>query len=173
MGTRERLRLVGSAALTDAEVVAALIGTGEAADTCARELLATYGDLPSIGRADVADLARQIGGGKACALAAALEIGRRAQAPRRERLVVSASRDVNAYLAPQIAHLQHEVFHVLCLDAKNRLLRDVRVVEGGLTTCSVLPREVFAPALREGACGVIFAHNTRAEIRLRPTTTSC
>ena len=61
--------------------------------------------------------------------------------------------------APRLSHLTHEVFHVMCLDTKHRLLRDARVVEGGLTTCSVLPREVFAPALREGAAAVIFVHN--------------
>jgi len=161
---RERLLAQGGAALSDAELIATLLGTGTrgaSALDLAQALVASYGDLSSLGRADVADLAsrRGLGTAKACALAAALELGRRAQAPRHERLVVRASADVYHYVAPRLRHLSREVFHVLCLDAKHRLLRDVRVVEGGLTTCSVLPREVFAPALRESASAVIFVHN--------------
>jgi DNA repair protein RadC len=161
---RERLIAQGGAALSDTELLAALLGSGTrgaSALDVARELMASYGDLSSLGRAELSELAecRGLGPARACALAAAMEIGRRALAPRRDRLVIRISADVYRYFAPRMAHLTREVFHVLCLDAKHRLLRDVRIVEGGLTTCSVLPREAFAPALREGAAAVIFAHN--------------
>ena len=161
---RERLLARGGEALSDAELVATLLGSGTrgaSALDVARELMATYGDLPALGRAEAIDLARLrgVGKAKACALAAALEIGRRAQSPRQERPAVRVSADVFALYGPRLAHLTREVFHVMCLDTKHRLLRDARVVEGGLTTCSVLPREVFAPALREGAAAVIFVHN--------------
>jgi DNA repair protein RadC len=161
---RERLLAQGGAALTDAELLAALLGTGTrsvSALDLARQLLAAYGDLPAMGRAEVADLARRPGLGlaRACSIAAALELGRRAQTPRGDRPTVRTSSDVWAYYAPRLSHLNREVFHVMCLDIRHRLLRDVRVVEGGLTTCSVLPREVFAAALREGAPAVIFVHN--------------
>ena len=69
------------------------------------------------------------------------------------------SADVFKLYAPRLSHLDREVFHTLCLDTKHRVLRDARIVEGGLTTCSVLPREVYAPALREGAAAVVFVHN--------------
>jgi DNA repair protein RadC len=161
---RERLLSQGGAALSDAELIATLLGTGTrgaSALDVAREVMATYGDLSSLGRAEVSDLAmlRGLGPARACALAAALEIGRRAQAPRGERHAVRASADVFAWYRPRLSHLTNEVFHVMCLDAKHRLLRDARIVEGGLTTCSVLPREAFAPALRVGAAAVIFVHN--------------
>ena len=161
---RERLLNLGGQALSDAELLATLLGCGTrgaSALEVARGLIDSYGDLSSLGRAGAGELAalRGVGPAKACALAAALELGRRAQVPRQERVVIRASADVYAYFAPRIAHLRNEVFHVLCLDARHRLIRDVRVVEGGLTTCSVLPREAFAPAMREGACAVIFAHN--------------
>jgi len=123
--------------------------------------MATYGDLPALNRAEISDLAqlRGLGPAKACALAAALEIGRRALTPRQERPAVRVSADIFAYYGPRLSHLNREVFHVMCLDTKHRLLRDARVVEGGLSSCSVLPREVYAPALREGAAAVVFVHN--------------
>ncbi|MGC4117179.1 MAG: DNA repair protein RadC [Myxococcales bacterium] len=161
---RERLLAQGGGALTDAELLATLLGSGTrgaSALDVARDLISTYGDLPALGRAAAADLARLrgVGKAKACALAAALEIGRRAQTPRQVRPAVRVSGDVFAFYGPRLGHLNHEVFHVMCLDTKHRLLRDARVVEGGLTTCSVLPREVYAPALREGAAAVVFVHN--------------
>lgn len=161
---RERLLSHGGGALTDAELLATLLGSGTrgaSALDVARDLISTYGDLPAMARAAAADLARLrgVGKAKACALAAALEIGRRAQTPRQERPAVRVSHDVFAFYGPKLGHLDHEVFHVMCLDTKHRLLRDARVVEGGLTTCSVLPREVYTPALREGAAAVVFVHN--------------
>lgn len=161
---RERLLAKGGLALTDAELLAALLGSGTrgaSALEIAQSLIVMYGDLSAIGRADIADLARQrgVGRAKACAVAAAMEIGRRAQTPRHERAAIRVSADVFAWYGPRLMHLNREVFHVMCLDTKHRLLRDARVVEGGLSTCSVLPREVYAPALRENATAVIFVHN--------------
>jgi len=150
-----RLHLIGSTALSDQEIITTLIGSGDIAS----ELIATYGDLPSLSRANPTDLENQVGVTKASSLMAALEIGRRALAPRQERPIIRVSADVFAYYAPRLSHLDHEVFHVLCLDTKHRVLRDARIVEGGLTTCSVLPRECYAPALREGAAAVLFVHN--------------
>jgi DNA repair protein RadC len=161
---RERLMVHGGAALSDAELIAALLGAGtrgRSALDIARELVARFGDLASLGRCEVSDLARfrGLGPAKACALTAALEIGRRAQAPRRLRQAVRCSEDIYRYYAPRMAHLNREVFHTLCLDAKHRVLQDARIVEGGLTTCSVLPREAYAPAMRHGAAAVVFVHN--------------
>jgi DNA repair protein RadC len=153
--TRARLRLVGGNALSDEEIITTLIGSG----SFASELMAAYGDLPSMSRANLTDLEHQVGAAKASSLIAALEIGRRALAPRPERPSIRVSADIYAYYAPLLSHLDREVFHVMCLDTKHRLIRDVRIVEGGLTTCSVLPREVYAPALREGAAAVVFVHN--------------
>ena len=150
-----RLRRVGGGALSDQEIITTLIGSGAVAN----ELMATYGDLPSLSRANLTDLEHQVGAAKASFIVAALEIGRRALAPRQERPIIRVSADVYAFYAPRLSHLDHEVFHTLCLDTKHRVLRDARIVEGGLTTCSVLPREVFAPALREGAAAVVFVHS--------------
>ena len=161
---RERLLAAGHEALSDAELIAALLGTGTRGSTAidlARELLASYGDLNTLQRAAPADLVgrRGLGTAKACALIAALELGRRAQRPRGDRRQMKTSADVHALVAPRIAHLAHEVFLAICLDAKNRVLREARIADGGLASVTVLPREAFAPALREGATAVVFAHN--------------
>ena len=155
---RERLRVSGGQALSDTELIAALVGNGDAAMVFAREVLAAYGDLPSLTRSDLAELEKKVGCAKACTLVAALELGRRAQAPRAKRPQIRVSSDVDSLLGPSLRHLKHEVFHALCLDAKHNLLRDARIVEGGLTSCSVLPREAFAPAIAAGASAVIFVH---------------
>ena len=161
---RERLLAAGLEALSDAELIAALIGTGTRGSTAvdvARELLASYGDLGSLQRATPADLAerRGLGTAKACALAAALELGRRAQRPRADRASLKTAADVYALAAPRLAHLPQEIFLAICLDAKNRVLREARIAGGGLTMVTVLPREAFAPVLREAAPGVVFVHN--------------
>jgi DNA repair protein RadC len=161
---RERLLAAGLDALSDAELIATLLGTGTRGSTAvdvARELLASYGDLPTLQRATAVDLAnrRGVGLAKACALAAALELGRRAQRPRAMRHRLRTAADVYALAAPKLAHLPREVFVAVCLDAKNGVLREARIAEGGLTSVTVLPREAFAPVLRESAPAVVFVHN--------------
>lgn len=154
----------GIEALSDAELIATLLGTGtrgKDAVAVAREVLATYGGLAALQRALAGDLAALdgLGPAKACALAAALELGRRAQRPPRDRPVLRNAIDVYHHAAPRLAHLSREVFLALCIDAKNRLVREVRIADGGLTTVVVLPREAFAPVLREAVPAVVFVHN--------------
>jgi DNA repair protein RadC len=146
--------------LADYELVAAVVGAGRGSADVARELLAVYNDIATLSRVIPEDLMiRGVTARRAIALAAALELGRRSMVPRLERPQVRVSRDVYDFYRPRIGHLNHEVFHAMCLDSKHRLLRDQRIVEGGLSTCSVLPREAFSPALRASACAVIFVHN--------------
>jgi len=127
----------------------------------ARELEASYGAPNELARLDAASLRRVPGmtETKLAALSAAFELGRRSTLPRQRKLVVRDAWTANEWLKPRIGQLPHEVFHALCLDAKHGLIRDVRVVSGGLTECFVLPREAFAPAIACGASAVLFAHN--------------
>jgi DNA repair protein RadC len=93
-------------------------------------------------------------------LLAGLELGRRVAAmgaPRRDRLVQPDH--LAALVWPKLAPLAHEEFWVVLLTARLEELRCVRIARGGLTQCSVLPREAFAPALVHGAPCVAFAHN--------------
>jgi DNA repair protein RadC len=91
---------------------------------------------------------------------AALELGRRvaeATAPRRERLL--EPRDMAALLAPRLAHLAHEEFWSILLTTRLEVVRLVPIARGGLSQCSVLPREAFAPAVLHRVPRVAFAHN--------------
>jgi DNA repair protein RadC len=93
-------------------------------------------------------------------LLAGLELGRRVaalQPPNRERLLQPDR--LAALVWPRLASLAHEEFWVVLLTARLEELRSVRIARGGLTQCSVLPREAFAPALVHAAPCVAFAHN--------------
>jgi DNA repair protein RadC len=155
----------GPADLSDAELVAAILGTGaggRSATVIASELLEQYGGPAGLLRAPVARLAREpgLGTARACAVGASLELGRRAAStvlPRGEQ--VRGGREAFSLVSPRLRHLDHEEFLVLLLDAKNRVQRQVRVAVGGATSCSLHPREVFRPAVSELSPGVIVAHN--------------
>jgi DNA repair protein RadC len=147
---------LGPEALSDAELLALVIGGDPArADATARRLLA-HG-LSPLGHLRGAPGVRA---DKAAQLSAALELGRRAalQTARKKQRLLHAG-DVAALLAPRLAHLDHEELWAVLLNARLEELRSVRVGAGGLTHCSILPREAFAPALVHAAPCVAFAHN--------------
>ncbi len=162
---RERLGRLGAQALGDAELLAVIFGHGtRGADalTTATALVEQLGSLSALLGADPAELSRFPGIGPATAarLAASVELGKRAlwqQASPRPRL--RCARDVHRLLQPVIAGLHKEVFWALALDARHRLLRQLRVAEGSLLSVDVHPREVFRPLIRLGAAAAILAHN--------------
>lgn len=159
---RERLLDAGSADLSEIELLSVVLGSAGPvpAVRAAESLLAGHGSLPELARLAPAELARSgVGKARAARLAAALELGRRALAPRQRTLVLSRPEDVFRYARPRLAHLTHEVFHVLLLDTRHRLVADRRVAAGGLASCAIAPRDVFEPAIREAAPALVFVHN--------------
>lgn len=163
---RERLAALGAGALSDAEVLALVLGTGGGGlgvlDLGAR-VLAELGGAGGLARARTQDLARVpgIGPAKAAEVVAALELGRRAaRALAGERSQVLGPGDAAALLEPRLAHLEREEAVVLVLDRKHRLLREVTVGVGGVAHSPMEAREIFAAALREPcAAAVLVAHN--------------
>ena len=159
-GPRERLIHHGPAGLEDHDLLALVLGPGGLA--VAEGLLARYEDLHGLGRATPAELMRLPGMGvaRACALTAALELGvRRVRRMRRRGPALRSARDVHRLVSPRLRHHGREVFVVLFLDGRNRIVREVDVASGGVTACAIHPREVFEPAIREGAPSVLFVHN--------------
>lgn len=126
----------------------------------ARELV-TEVDLTKLSRATPGALLEQgLSPRESLRLAAAFELGRRVEmATIRPRRSLRSPERVFALMAPQVRGLAQESFHVLLLDGKHRLQRCQRVSEGTLTSSLVHPREVFGPAVREGAAAVIVVHN--------------
>lgn len=153
----------------DAELLAVVLG-GPRASTglarCCRRALERVGGLQRLGRMAPRELRRELAAletvepGAARRVGAALELGRRAE--RAELPVGKAVRraaDVEPYLRGQLQGERREVFLVVLLDARHRPFRAERVSEGCLTWAVVHPREVFGPAVREGAGAVLVAHN--------------
>jgi DNA repair protein RadC len=163
---RERLSSLGPAALTTVELLAILIGTGTAgrdAGSIAGQLLDLGGGtLRGLAQRSWAGLARVPGVGrvKAARLAAAFELARRASVETRDpRRDVGSPADVYRWCGPQLRDLLVEEFHVLALDAQNRITRQLLITRGILNGSLVHPREVFRAAIAEAAAGVILVHN--------------
>lgn len=163
-GPRERLRERGTESLDDAELLALLLRTGargRPAEQLARELLGGCG-LHGLARAIPAELERQpgVGPAKAATLLAALELGRRlAQRRLHTGDAIRGPQDVFRHFHARLRDAPHEQFHLLLLDGRHRLLREVMASRGTLTASLVHPREVFRPALREGAAALVVVHN--------------
>jgi len=164
-GPRERLMMNGEQALSDAELVAVVLGTGAPGDpvaVVAQKLIERAGGLRGLRHAGLSAMSACPGVGmtKACRLRAALELGMRLSArPFDRREPVRSSQDVAAVLRPRLREDAREHFFALTLDAKNRPVAEILVAVGGLTACAVAPADVFRLVLREPAAGVIFAHN--------------
>ncbi len=164
-GPRERLGRVGASALSDAELLALLFGTGhgkEGLGSFAARVLEETGGLGCLGRAGIGQLITidGVGVGKAARIVAAIELGRRlAAAPLSRGRAITSSRDVVRALGPRYARAEREHFLAIPLDAKNRPVAELTIAVGGLSACPVAPADVFRLLLRHAASGVIFVHN--------------
>ena len=165
IGPRERLMLNGEQSLSDAELIAVLLGTGCARDpvgVVAERLIEQSGGLAGLRRAGLSAMSDCVGIGmtKACRLRAALELGIRVHTrPLQPQTPITCSRDIADALGPKLRDADREHFYALTLDAKNRPVAEILVAVGGLTACSVTTSDVFRLVLREPAVGVIFVHN--------------
>lgn len=163
---RERLLKDGPDALSDAELLAVFLRMGvrgKSAVDLARDLLARFdGNLTALCDAHTSDLASVSGMGpaKAAQLKAVFSLASRALAQKiSERDALSSPQAVRDYLQLKLAALAHEVFLVLLLDTRNRLIEAHELFRGTLNQTSVYPREVCRLALQKNAAAVIFAHN--------------
>jgi DNA repair protein RadC len=162
---RERLLGPGPDAMRDAELLAVILGTGargRAALSVAESVLERFGDLRRVAVAGVAELAAVAGVGraKACRVKAALALaGRLAARPYERGESMGGPGDVYARVGARLRALEREVFVVLALDVKHRVLAERRVAEGGVCSVQVLPRDLFAHVVREAAAAVVCVHN--------------
>jgi DNA repair protein RadC len=161
---REKLLAHGSTTLSDAELLAVLLGSGvrgKDAIALGRELLMRAGSLGALlGRPDQEIRATGLGPAKRARIAAALELARRSLAEQlAERPSLSNPRESGDYLSSRLRHLPYEVFACLYLDNRHRVLAFEELFRGTLDGASVHPREVVRACLRHNAAAVIFAHN--------------
>jgi DNA repair protein RadC len=162
----EKLTRSGPEGLSDTELLAILIRTGHKASgqnplDIARRIVMHFQGLSHLASRELTEISRITGMSrrKAAQVLAAIELGRRVNTPTPDRIAFSSSVDVGRHYVPKLQHRKQEVFKVLLLDARNRLIKEVTVSEGTLTASIVHPREVFKPAVIESAASVIVLHN--------------
>jgi DNA repair protein RadC len=162
---REKLLQRGSAALTDAELLAIFLRTGTAGKSAvdlARELLADFGSLKALLDADQQRfcLGHGLGDAKYTQLQAVLEMAKRHFNEVLQRGSALTSPEITrTYLSAQLRGYSYEVFACLFLDNQHRIIKLDEFFRGTIDGASVYPREVVKQALYHNAAAVIFAHN--------------
>lgn len=162
---REKILFLGDEHLTVEELVTLVVGSGTRehdARAVASRLLQIAGGLRglSLRRGTEVMRIKGIGPARAARLLAVFGLVRRLLAePLKPGLKVSSSQDVFAHYHPLLRDKKREVFIIMLLDSKNRLIREERISEGSLTASIVHPREVFQAAIRESAAAILALHN--------------
>ncbi|NVJ86292.1 MAG: DNA repair protein RadC [Algoriphagus sp.] len=163
---REKLLLKGKTALTDAELIAILIGSGTpslSAVDLSRHILASVNhDLAALARMTIQDLKKfkGIGEAKAISIVSALELGRRRkELEPRKRAKISSSRDVYDLMKPELFDEIVEHFYLLLLTRSNHVIRKERISQGGTAGTVVDAKLVFKAALDHHAQSLILVHN--------------
>ena len=163
---REKMMLQGASALTNAELLAILIGSGNAEDSAVelmRKVLSDYrNNLNELGKASIDELCRYkgIGSAKAITILAASELGkRRKEEAVEERRIIATSKDVYEYLHPLMCDLPTEECWVLLLNQASKLIDKVRISTGGLNATAVDVRCILREALLKRATAFALCHN--------------
>lgn len=163
---REKLLLKGISSLSDAELIAILIGSGTAslsAVEVGRKIMQSVeNNLDALAKLSVKDLMRVkgIGEAKAISIVAALELGRRRkEIVAEDRSKIITSLDALNLIKGDLMDLPHEEFWVLFLNRAQRVIRKKRISEGGVSGTVADPRIIFKLAIEELASGIVVAHN--------------
>jgi DNA repair protein RadC len=163
---REKMINKGVAALSDAELMAILIGSGTKNETAVaisqRILNGSNNNLNELGKLSLNDFVKikGIGPAKGVTIMAALELGRRRKnSEALNKKQVTSSNDVIELFQPILADLPYEEFWVLLLNRANRVIDKVRISEGGFTATIVDVRKIMRIALDNQAIGIILCHN--------------
>ncbi len=163
---REKMLLKGKSALSNAELIALLIGSGnndESAVQLAQRMLdSTSNNLIEFSKLSIEELSRFKGMGKAKAISiiAALELGKRRIAERvMQQVKINSSRDIYDLLLPDLTDNYYEAFFVVLLDRANKVIRKLNISRGGVSGTVVDPKKIFKLALDHNASSIILAHN--------------
>lgn len=163
---REKLQLKGKQALSDAELIAIIIGSGntkESAVELSKRILASVNNnLFELGQKSIEELMQfnGIGEAKAISIMAALEIGRRrASSEAISQNKIITSKDVFQMMSPILSDLKHEEFWVIYLNRNNRFISKQKISSGGVAGTVSDPKIIFNMALKELASSIILCHN--------------
>ncbi|RLD29077.1 MAG: hypothetical protein DRI75_04585 [Bacteroidetes bacterium] len=173
---REKLLYKGKAVLSDAELVAILIGSGNREESavalCKRILANVDNNLSELGKMSIKQLMefKGIGKAKAITIISALELGRRRRgedALKKKKITSSVS--VFEFMQPLIGELPHEEFWIIYVNNSNKVIQKNQLSKGGITGTFVDVRLALKNALEVGATGIILAHNHPSGA-LKPST---
>jgi DNA repair protein RadC len=163
---REKLILKGKSALSDAELIAILLGSGTStlsAVDLAKKVLAPAGNsLHELARHTVKDLIKikGIGEAKALSIVAALELGRRRRDfEGEEKPKITGSRDAFDVVKAQLLDIAHEEFWIILLNRANRVIKKSQISQGGVAGTVADPKIIFKLAIEDLASSIILAHN--------------
>lgn len=163
---REKLLLKGKNALSDAELIAILIGSGNKTETAvelSKKILASVNnDLNQLAKLNLADLMKfnGIGEAKAISIAAALELGRRRKESTEEKKIkIGSSKNAYEAINDVLSDLPHEEFWVLYLNRKNEIIKRENISKGGVTGTVADGKIIFKNAVNLLASSVILCHN--------------
>jgi len=162
---REKLLANGKESLSNAELLAILIGSGNreesAVDLCKRILASTNNNLSRLSKLSISELQKfkGIGEAKAISIVAALELGRRKKSSSNDATVISSSQSVFSIMNPLVGDLSHEEFWVIYLNNSNKVLTKLQMSKGGIAGTLVDVRLVLKKALELGAVALIVVHN--------------
>ncbi len=173
---REKLITKGKIALSDAELVAILIGSGNREDSAVglskKILLSIKNNLNELGKLTVEDLIKfkGIGEAKAISIITALELGRRRRLEEAlEKPKITSSKSVFDVMQPIIGELQHEEFWIIYLNNANKIQLKMQMSKGGITGTLVDTRLVFKKAIELTSTGIVLCHNHPSGT-LKPST---
>ncbi len=163
---REKLLLKGKSALSDAELIGILIGSGSrtlsAVELSKLILAAVDNDLNSLAKLSVSELQKfkGIGEAKAISIVSALELGRRRKPDQAfTKPKIGCAEDAYNLLAPDLMDLKHEEFWVILLNRANQVIKKEPISTGGVSGTVVDPKIIFKKALDQLASSIIIAHN--------------
>lgn len=163
---REKLLLKGKSSLSDAELIAILIGSGNSEQTAvelAQHILRNcQNNLSNLARLSVKDLQKHkgIGEAKAISIVAGLELGRRRKSEEpTKKMSIKSSQDAFNLLHGDLMDLPHEEFWLLLLKRNNEVIRKLMISKGGVSGTVVDAKIIFKYALEETASGIILSHN--------------
>lgn len=173
---REKLLYKGQAALSDAELLAILIGSGNRTESavglCKRILASVDNNLSALGKLSIKQLMtfKGIGEAKAISIKAAMELGRRRRGEDIiDRSRITSSNSVFELMQPVLGELPHEEFWILYLNNSNAVIRKEQLSKGGITGTLVDVRLTLKMALEVGATALILIHNHPSGT-LKPST---
>lgn len=162
---REKLLERGAASLSDAELLAILLGSGSARESAvdlAKRILAHFTGLNALGKSSAPQLLafKGIGPAKAVTLLAAMELTKRRKSESVPELTkITSSASVFSLMQPVLGELPHEEFWILYLNNSNKIIAKAQLSKGGITGTVVDVRLLYKNAIGHGATGIILCHN--------------